>query len=204
MLNELTIDAPIFEKIFLADYSGFFCTGLLIYELYLGRRDTRLQALLASAIGISVFQAVHNLAWLRDQTGLAFDDWIVAAICLVSIWTIIACTQIRRFPIPSGAALAIGGLTYPLYLLHQKLGYVILSAMGPTSHSTALTAAIVLVVAAMSWLLWRFFERPTQKWLKRSLKAWASRSASSTTELAVVASIERCDEVTERVVLADR
>jgi peptidoglycan/LPS O-acetylase OafA/YrhL len=30
--NELTIDAPIFEKIFIADDSGFFAVGLLIYE----------------------------------------------------------------------------------------------------------------------------------------------------------------------------
>jgi peptidoglycan/LPS O-acetylase OafA/YrhL len=35
--NELTIDAPIFEKLFMADDSGFFAVGLLIYQHYRGR-----------------------------------------------------------------------------------------------------------------------------------------------------------------------
>jgi peptidoglycan/LPS O-acetylase OafA/YrhL len=43
--NELTIDAPIFEKLFMADDSGFFAVGLLIYQHYRGRRDAKLWAL---------------------------------------------------------------------------------------------------------------------------------------------------------------
>lgn len=38
LANELTIDAPIVEKLFLADNSGYFAVGLLIYEFYRGRR----------------------------------------------------------------------------------------------------------------------------------------------------------------------
>jgi peptidoglycan/LPS O-acetylase OafA/YrhL len=34
--SELTIDAPIFEKLFIADDSGFFAVGLLIYQHYRG------------------------------------------------------------------------------------------------------------------------------------------------------------------------
>jgi peptidoglycan/LPS O-acetylase OafA/YrhL len=46
--NELTIDAPIFEKLFIAD-SGFFAVGLLIYEYYRGRRDLALFGILLGA-----------------------------------------------------------------------------------------------------------------------------------------------------------
>jgi peptidoglycan/LPS O-acetylase OafA/YrhL len=58
--NELTIDAPIFEKIFIADDSGFFAVGLLIYEYYRGRRDLKLFSILALSVGTSVFQAIHR------------------------------------------------------------------------------------------------------------------------------------------------
>src|SRR6195952_762457 len=37
--NELTVDLPLIEKLFIADDSGFFAIGLLIYEYYRGRRD---------------------------------------------------------------------------------------------------------------------------------------------------------------------
>jgi peptidoglycan/LPS O-acetylase OafA/YrhL len=175
VLNELTIDARWVEQIFLADDSGFFATGLLIYELYRGRRDLALQCLLTLSIATAVFQAVHNLGWLRGQTGMAFDDWVVAAICLGSIWTIIKATQIRSLPIPPSAVIAIGGLTYPLYLLHQKLGYVIFVWLRPGAHPTMLAATVVLAIILLSWLLWCTFERAAQPWTKRMLTHCASR-----------------------------
>ncbi len=35
--------------------------------------------------------------------------------------------KVRRLPIPAGVIVAIGGLTYPLYLLHQHIGYMLLN-----------------------------------------------------------------------------
>ena len=45
------IDAPLVEKLFLTDYSGFFAVGLLIYQFYRGRRGPVLYGLLALSIG---------------------------------------------------------------------------------------------------------------------------------------------------------
>ena len=83
--NELTIDAPLFEKIFIADDSGFFAVGLVIYEFYRGRRDLKLYSIFALSVGTSVFQAIHKLERLGVHTGGSFDARVVAAICLVSI-----------------------------------------------------------------------------------------------------------------------
>ncbi len=71
--NELTIDAPIFEKLFMADDSGFFAVGLLIYQHYRGRRGAKLWALSALALGTAVFQAVHKLERLGVHTHGSFD-----------------------------------------------------------------------------------------------------------------------------------
>lgn len=40
--NELTIDSPIFKKLFMADDRGFFVVGLLVHQHYRGRRHARL------------------------------------------------------------------------------------------------------------------------------------------------------------------
>jgi peptidoglycan/LPS O-acetylase OafA/YrhL len=204
MLNELTIDAPIVEKIFLADDSGFFATGLLIHEFYRGRRDALLQCLLAASIATAVFQAVHNLAWLRDQTGTAFDDWIVAAICLASIWLIFKATQIRKLPIAPGVVIAAGGLTYPLYLLHQKLGYIVLTWANPASQ-VAFVTVILGCIMLTSWLEWRHFERLAQPWVKRVLTHWTSRLHWPRRSRPVIGSSTRLaeDKRPERVFLED-
>ena len=109
----------------MADDSGFFAVGLLIYQHYRGRRDARLWGMMALALGTAVFQAVHKLERLGVHTGGSFDPKVIAAVCIVSLGIVFLATRIKSVPLPAGIVLAAGGITYPLYLLHMQLGYVI-------------------------------------------------------------------------------
>jgi peptidoglycan/LPS O-acetylase OafA/YrhL len=173
--NELTIDAPIFEKLFMADDSGFFAVGLLIYEYYRGRRDLKLYGIFALSVGTSVFQAIHKLEHLGVHTGGSFDARVVAAICLISIAVIFLATRIRKLPLPARLVLAVGGITYPLYLLHMQMGYTILIAAAPVRNVELWTAAIVSGTVVLAWATWRFVERPAHRWTKDSMTACAAK-----------------------------
>jgi peptidoglycan/LPS O-acetylase OafA/YrhL len=78
--------------------------------------------------------------------------------CILGV--IFLATQLRRVPLPVGLIIAIGGLTYPLYLLHMQLGYAILTAFAPAENIWAV-AIIVVEIMLLSWIVWRFIERPT-------------------------------------------
>ena len=173
--NELTIDAPIFEKLFMADDSGFFAVGLLIYEHYRGRRDARLYGILALATGTAVFQAVHKLERLGVHTNGIFDARIVAAICVISIAVVFLATRIKRVPLPSRLVLAAGGITYPLYLLHMQLGYVFFTAIAPTEYAGLCTAAIIAGAVLLAWIVWRYVERPAHRWTRDVMTDAATR-----------------------------
>ncbi|WP_175619261.1 acyltransferase family protein [Bradyrhizobium sp. 2S1] len=173
-VNELTLDIPLFEKLFMADDSGFFAVGLLIYEHYRGRRDTRLYSLLTLAMGTATFQAVHKLERLGVHTHGSFDPRVVSAICIVSLGIVFAATRIKSVPLPAGLVSAVGGITYPLYLLHLQLGYVILLAMTPTPDAL-LTALVVTAVVVLAWFVWRFLEAPAHGLVRDRLSLLASR-----------------------------
>lgn len=172
--NELTIDALWAEKLFLADDSGFFAVGLLIYEFYRGRRGAMLYSMLAISIGTAVFQALHKLVKLAPHTGGVFDEWIVAAICLGSVAVIFTATQVRRVPLPAGLTLALGGLTYPLYLLHMQFGYVLFEHQAP-AKAVPLVVAIIFAMTLLAWAVWRYVERPAQRWTRDFLTRHATR-----------------------------
>lgn len=173
--NELTIDAPIFEKLFIADDSGFFAVGLLIYQHYRGRRDARLWALSALAFGTAVFQSVHKLERLGVHTGGSFDPWATAAICIVSLCLVFLATRIKRLPLPAAIVLAAGGITYPLYLLHMQLGYVVLTALAPMNHWVLATTAVIACAVALSGLVWKFFEQRVHQVVKLKLAEFANK-----------------------------
>lgn len=174
--NELTIDAPIFEKLFMADDSGFFAVGLLIYQHYRGHRDARLWALSALAIGTAVFQAIHKLDRLGVHTGGSFDPKVVPAICVVSLGVVFLATRIKQVPLPAKVVLAAGGITYPLYLLHMQLGYVMFTALAPQQHVLAITCAIVVGAFALAYGVWRFFEPSAQRAIRTMLTELVGRS----------------------------
>jgi peptidoglycan/LPS O-acetylase OafA/YrhL len=193
--NELTLDiplfeklfmadAPIFERLFLADDSGFFAVGLLIYEHYRGRRDSRLYSLLTLAMGTATFQAVHKLERLGVHTHGSFDPRVVTVICIVSLGIVFAATRIKSVPLPDGFVRAIGGITYPLYLLHLQLGYVILLLITPTPDALS-TTFVVACMVLLAWFVWRFLEGPAHYRVKEQLTmlalrhGWPSRIGSS-------------------------
>lgn len=173
--NELTVDLSLIEKLFIADDSGFFAIGLLIYEYHRGRRDVMLYGILALSVCTAIFQALHKLPKLSALTGATFDEWIVVTICLLSVAVIFLALRVRRIPLPAGFLIGVGGLTYPLYLLHMQTGYVIFCASAAPMRSPMYVAAIVLGISLLSWAVWRYVERPAQRWTKNVLTNYAVR-----------------------------
>jgi peptidoglycan/LPS O-acetylase OafA/YrhL len=67
---------------------------------------------------------------------------------------------LRSLITPSWTVLMLGGLTYPLYLLHQYVGYISLNAL---ASRIGKDTAVIVVLAAMlfaSFIVWRFIESP--------------------------------------------
>lgn len=185
--NELTIDAPIFEKLFIADDSGFFAVGLLIYQHYRGRRGVRFWSLFALAMGTATFQAMHKLERLGAHPDSTFDPKVVAAICVVSLFGVFLATRVKRVPLPGKIVLAAGGMTYPLYLLHMQMGYVIFTTISPHDHAAMAVTAIVAGIGGLAWAIWRFVEPGMHRFVKSKATQLATRFgwASSRTSLTV-------------------
>jgi peptidoglycan/LPS O-acetylase OafA/YrhL len=178
LLNELTVDIRFFGKTLMTDYSGFFASGILIYQMRCGKADARLRAILAVAVITGTYQAIHNLRWIRQETGADFDEFTVALIFLASVCIIFFATGIKRVSLNPTLLLALGGCTYPLYLLHQQLGYVAFMRMNGSAHPFLMATAIVFAIALVSLGIWIFFERPVQRWLRTFLAKAAARLAA--------------------------
>jgi peptidoglycan/LPS O-acetylase OafA/YrhL len=104
--------------------------------------------------------------------------------------------NVRRLPLPAGIVLAIGGLTYPLYLLHQHIGYMLLNKLQGVASAPVLIAATAIAITAASFLIWWLVEKPSQKWLKRILTSARERlgeraSALTAPILALVKRLKR-------------
>jgi peptidoglycan/LPS O-acetylase OafA/YrhL len=169
LLNELTVDIRFFGKTLLTDYSGFFASGIVLYQIRAGKPDARLLGLFALSVMTGVYQVVHNLRWTRQETGGEFDELIVAGIFVSCVAVIFLATRIKHLPMNPKVLLAIGGCTYPLYLLHQQLGYVAFVHINASAHPFFFASIVLFLIALVSLGIWHFFERPVQRWVKATL-----------------------------------
>jgi peptidoglycan/LPS O-acetylase OafA/YrhL len=177
MLNEAVLHSGILLRLFLTNQSGFFAAGLLLYEMYTGRRTLLVKILLVLAAVTSINQAIGNAQWVREHYQVAIDDRVIAVLCLASIGAVALALRVRRVPLPAPLVLAIGGMTYPMYLLHQHIGYMVLNRLQGIASPALLVVGTTAAVAALSWLIWRHVERPSQKRMKAALNYGVERVA---------------------------
>lgn len=154
-----------------------FSLGVLLYRAEAsGRRipGGRL-ALLAAASALA--------GWLSG-----FDVFLVGTLaCLVHHCTTSTAPLAKL--LASRIALALGALSYSIYLWHAPVQYAVMGACAALGHPVAglgpgsarvLAAATLAVIVALSALSWRYIERPMRGFLRRHLsRAYPSHPARS-------------------------
>jgi peptidoglycan/LPS O-acetylase OafA/YrhL len=154
-------------------YAPFFVGGMGLYLVYRFGHDAFSWGVVAVGFLLGQRYAVHDLVapkhmdvfHHRSELGViavvAFGFAAVAAVTLVP-W-------ISR--VQWGWLTTAGALTYPFYLVHEHLGWVVIDKL---THHTSLSPGVVfagtaLAMLVLAWLLHRLVERPLAPLLKRLL-----------------------------------
>lgn len=163
MANEYWLGSGALRMLLITEYAPFFAGGILAHHI-ISRGRTAEALLLAAVAFLTALTHMKGMqGWMLAHYGVALSDrqLVAGGIALhVAFWFAIA----ARGRIPSTPlVIMLGGLTYPLYLLHQNIGYVAIDRLAPhVGHALAPAAALGLV-ATLSWAVWRHVETPGRR-----------------------------------------
>lgn len=171
-------DSALLDLVLMPEYAPFFIGGTGLYLIHRFGHD-------AAAWGIVA------VGWLLGQHYAVVELWHGTGGEYFSYrpsWAIITVVTLGFAAVAAVALNALrwadwrwlttaGALTYPFYLVHEHLGWVVIRALHrwlglPSWSVLLLTTASMLVLA---WLLHRCVERTLGPVLKRSLAAWGAR-----------------------------
>ncbi len=169
-LNEVLIHSRVIRLGLCTEYAGLFASGILIQRIRAGERNLWAWLLLGAAFGLGLMHAFENIRTIArlygDTLGLA-RLWAVHvgiyAVFIGGLWA-------SRFMPASRTVLTIGGLTYPLYLVHQQAGYSLIDALAPMAGRWMALIAVIALALAFSFAVLRWVE-PAGRQLMRAVIA---------------------------------
>ncbi|MCT7352707.1 acyltransferase [Streptomyces sp. 15-116A] len=154
---------PLLDIVVMPEYAPFFIGGVGLYLVHRDRRD-------AYAWGIV------GVSWLLGQHHVVRELWHAPSVDAFSYRSSAMIVLVVTLGFVAVAAVALGwlnrvnwpwltvagALTYPFYLVHEHLGWVVIGALHrglhlPSAMTFALTVASMLLLA---WLIHRCVEKP--------------------------------------------
>ncbi|MFJ5797495.1 acyltransferase family protein [Streptomyces decoyicus] len=164
---------PFLDTVLMPEYAPFFIGGVGLYLLHrYGARDPIAWAIVLVSWLIGQHYAVAGLWHAPSATAFSYRSTAVIIAVVTLGFALVAAVALGKLHWANWRWLTVAGaLTYPFYLVHEHLGWVVVRALhhgiGLPSYATlVLTVALMLLLA---WVLHRFIERPLTPVLKRSI-----------------------------------
>jgi peptidoglycan/LPS O-acetylase OafA/YrhL len=185
-VNEFVVGSGAVRLLFITEFGPLFAGGILVHHIFSRGWSLAAQVLLATAFGLSCAMLPITAGWMQEAYGTSLGTGALVGANVVIHLLLPAAIAVRRFVPASPLVIMLGGLTYPLYLLHQNIGYIAINALAPTLGAGLAALAALALVCLASWLVWRFVETPgrraTVKFLSRlfsRIRLLPSRAAPS-------------------------
>ncbi|TSA80787.1 acyltransferase [Deinococcus detaillensis] len=166
---QLGMISKILSVFLLTQYASYFIAGGLFYLIWRERRAGAVDILaLIGCWALSILFAVRRLDVLTAQNHMPMSPWAIGFV-VTAIFALFVGISAHRIPDHRFRSWAwAGALTYPLYLLHQNIGYGLMNDLKASLPPTLVLLLVFVIVLGGSWLAHKYLERP----LARVFKNW--------------------------------
>lgn len=151
------------------DYAPFFIAGVAFFLMWRFGSTMLLWGLVVVSFLIGQARVVPDPAAF-SRVGWAYPQWPMTAAIAV-FFVLMALVALHKLDWVRWRWLAtLGALTYPVYLLHQNIGYTVIAYLLRYLSFWPSLGLGLAVILLLSYLVQRFVEKPGQRWLSKGIK----------------------------------
>lgn len=157
------------EQILVSQYSSYFVAGIAFYLMYRFGQNL----LLWCIVGVSYVVGTDQIQGdVQAQSTVAHNHLnlqIVFALLAVCFALIGLVATGRLSWIRGRWTIVLGAITYPLYLIHQEIGFTVISRLDRHVNAYLLLVTLILAMIAAAWSIYRVVEKPLSPTIRRKL-----------------------------------
>ena len=164
-------------------WSGYFAVGCLFYLI---KRDglNSYNGLLLIVGYLFVLKQSTLFGQLMSQWfAIEFNTQVLAVINSLFFFSFCVTALCKNHPFRRKACFSLGVLTYPLYLLHQHIGYMLFNAYGEQHNIAWLVVVTVAAMLLLAYLVHQVFERNLGPAFKHYALHWLDKVGYVRTKL---------------------
>lgn len=147
-------------------YLHFFLFGILCYELFRSRAHTKSESPPSHRF---IYVLALALCMVTTFAEAPTDEFVITVGLGILFY---AATALRIRLLDNSVLLTLGACSYPLYTIHQNIGYVVIHALeGFSIHPFVSIAAATILVIGTSIGISRLVELPSNRWLRSKYRS---------------------------------
>jgi len=159
----------------LTDYSAFFIAGAAYFLIWSKGVSLTKTAIVTVSWGLAVFQSIKGLKDFETHYNTSMSSYVVAGI-VTAFFAVMTLVSLRRTGwVGRRRWLLAGVLTYPLYLLHHNIGFMIFNRAYPRVNAHLLFWGTIIVALLSAYIVHIGVERPFSSLMKDALEKLADR-----------------------------
>ena len=151
-------------------WSSYFIAGMFFFLIYKeGFKWKYLLAIMVCYV-ISLAYAFEKVDYLNRAYTHEFS-YMTVALFISSFYLLFYLISSEKLSILNKKYfLTLGALTYPLYLIHQNIGYTIINNLTPYLNKWILLSLLILFMLVLSYFIHKTIEKPLGAYFRSKLK----------------------------------
>jgi peptidoglycan/LPS O-acetylase OafA/YrhL len=158
----------------ISDYASYFIAGAIFYIVHEEGISFYNLFILAVSYLLAVRVAVAKAAEMAARFHTRFDRTHVVAVLTVAFVALFLVATGRTRKLGSARWLSLGALTYPLYLIHQNVGFMLFNLSYPRLNPHIVMFGTLGAVLLTAYLVNRMIEKPFAGPFRTRLERWLS------------------------------
>ncbi|WP_244141302.1 acyltransferase family protein [Burkholderia vietnamiensis] len=151
------------------DYAGFFIAGAACFLIRAHGLSRSRVVLLCASWALSLYHEFQLLPSFSEHFRLDLSP-VVIGIVMTSFFVVLLGLALRRTPILHGSRWAwFGAVSYPLYLIHQNVGYMLFNLTDATANSDVLFWSVIAAAIAFALMVHVAVEKPLARPLRSGI-----------------------------------